>query len=488
MFKLRLKNFRSFLDEEFDFSRINILIGENSAGKSSVLKFLLAIKQSLFSQDRSNYNLLFFGDEVDLGNYTEVIYKHETERNLGFEFEFLTNYNSFCKSYFTYVDNQFILTANGPNLIGNFYEHYSEVLETYIGDGRDCPTIISVELNSDLSKHENIKLLLKNSNLGEISFVFNVLDVHNPKFKLSYSTKVFSIVFYSKSLNQEIQLLNMSYQKQGFLSKINIPDLREKINEYHKFYNQDELAKIYWQIRYLLLTQDYLEYLIEKIDYINPILNPNNERIYLKRDKKDVGIIRTISDIINFSTLLEDANFLKDLVSALSNIGILDDIEILNETHTDELRVVLNKLSSNLLDVGDGVSLQIRIFAQVLLAHNSYDKFDGRGRIEMIEQPEARLHPNLQAKFIDSILKIGIFNIYFIETHSEHIIRMLQILVKSKDNDLKSEDVSIHYLKKIEDITMKSFHTINSETGKLTPNFPKGFYDVSYDLAFRLLD
>ncbi len=41
MFNLRINNFRSFQDQDFDFSRINILIGENSGGKSSLLNLLL---------------------------------------------------------------------------------------------------------------------------------------------------------------------------------------------------------------------------------------------------------------------------------------------------------------------------------------------------------------------------------------------------------------------------------------------------------------
>ncbi|MBC7554810.1 MAG: AAA family ATPase, partial [Taibaiella sp.] len=36
MYKLHLNNFRSFVNQDLEFSRINILIGENSSGKSSL--------------------------------------------------------------------------------------------------------------------------------------------------------------------------------------------------------------------------------------------------------------------------------------------------------------------------------------------------------------------------------------------------------------------------------------------------------------------
>lgn len=123
-----------------------------------------------------------------------------------------------------------------------------------------------------------------------------------------------------------------------------------------------------------------------------------------------------------------------------------------------------------------------------MLIKSIYTKLFTLSQTLLIEQPEVHLHPRLQAKFIDILLRIGKNNVYFIETHSEHIIRMLQILVKERRYDLKPEDISIHYLKKTDKKINKSLHKIDSKTGKLKPNFPKGFFDVSYDLAFKLMD
>ncbi|MGB1038028.1 MAG: AAA family ATPase, partial [Bacteroidia bacterium] len=57
MFNLNLHNFRSFQNQKFNFSRINIFIGENSGGKSSLLKFLLSLKQTLESPNEFNLKL-----------------------------------------------------------------------------------------------------------------------------------------------------------------------------------------------------------------------------------------------------------------------------------------------------------------------------------------------------------------------------------------------------------------------------------------------
>ena len=138
------------------------------------------------------------------------------------------------------------------------------------------------------------------------------------------------------------------------------------------------------------------------------------------------------------------------------------------------------------------MSLQLPIFAQAIVSEGLKLSKNGdeffTGQTLLIEQPEVHLHPHLQAKFIETLLSIGDNNVYFIETHSEHIIRMLQVLVKTKKFGLKSEDISINYFRKDGKSMIKSIHKINPETGKLSPNFPKGFYDVSYDLAFQLMD
>jgi AAA15 family ATPase/GTPase len=55
---LHVKNYKSIINNSFDFSKINILIGENSAGKSSIIKLLLLLKQSMMGyKNRTSFNL-----------------------------------------------------------------------------------------------------------------------------------------------------------------------------------------------------------------------------------------------------------------------------------------------------------------------------------------------------------------------------------------------------------------------------------------------
>ena len=84
MFKqLKIANFRGFNKEvTMNFAPITVLIGHNNAGKSSIIKFLLMLQQSL---SRSNKGFLISrGDKVDLGRFYSLKNTKSRKRNLYF--------------------------------------------------------------------------------------------------------------------------------------------------------------------------------------------------------------------------------------------------------------------------------------------------------------------------------------------------------------------------------------------------------------------
>ncbi|MFA9186840.1 DUF3696 domain-containing protein [Flavobacterium sp. FBOR7N2.3] len=489
MFKLRLNNYRGFLNQEFDFSRINILIGENSAGKSSIFKFLLSLKQSLRSPNNSDYNLTLSGDETDLGNYFETIYNHEIDRNLSFSFEFGKDYNAF---FF----NETFPKNRDEDEEKRSVEKKNEVI-SYLTNVENVSTTLAVEVCNDLNNHKNIVFSVSNDNLGivKIKFLRNEDNNHDNTVEDIYiigDKERCEIIFESNYYNKTFNITDVEYDKEGFLTIVSGSDLKENI-EKNKNINSTEIERIFWSIGYLLITQNYLQIQLRKIEYVNPLLHKIAERVYIEGDKKKTLRIKNLKDLIDFiDTSTTKKTFEEKFITILQEFGIAQNFTIKKEGFTKEFRVKIDDIENNIKDVGFGVSLQLPIFAQAIISEGTRTVRNGNkilsGQTLLIEQPEVHLHPHLQAKFIETLLSIGENNVYFIETHSEHIIRMLQVLIKNKKLNLKSEDVSIHYFKKHEKKMSKSFHYINPETGKLTPNFPKGFYDVSYDLAFQLMD
>ena len=81
---LSLKNFKGFETlEELEFKPITILCGVNSSGKSSILKSILLIKQTMESQQLDT-KLLFNGKMVKLGAFENIIHNHDIRNEMRF--------------------------------------------------------------------------------------------------------------------------------------------------------------------------------------------------------------------------------------------------------------------------------------------------------------------------------------------------------------------------------------------------------------------
>jgi predicted ATPase len=245
---------------------------------------------------------------------------------------------------------------------------------------------------------------------------------------------------------------------------------------------------MFHKLAYLLVSQNYIKYVLSKIEYINP-LDTKPQRIFFVKDEKKNINIRDLEDVVDFfsgGNKLIKADLNTELKELLKEFGIAEGIEVIKDDRlpVKELKVKIKDLLSNITDVGYGVALQIPVLLKALLAERLNSR---KNTVLLIEQPEVHLHPRLHAKFIETLLSLGNNNFYIIETHSEHIVRKLQIIVKEKQFGITSEDVSINYLIRNEKETINTFHKIE-ESGALNPVFPEGFFDNSYTLARELLN
>jgi len=88
---LRIRNFKSWQDTgDIRLAPITVLFGINSAGKSSIIQFLLMLKQTIESPDRRR--VLHPGDEhtpVDLGTFHDLVYGHDESNRISFEVEWV---------------------------------------------------------------------------------------------------------------------------------------------------------------------------------------------------------------------------------------------------------------------------------------------------------------------------------------------------------------------------------------------------------------
>lgn len=482
MFTINIKNYRSFKNQDFEFEKMNILIGENSSGKSSLIKFFLAMKQTFVIPNSNESNFTLTGEYSDLGNYKETIYYHNDELPLEFEFKF-KNYDSFFYSYF----------------IGSQKNNVDEKLwrkgiKKFLDVQTTSQTSIKFSINKELYNHKKIKTLIVNDEIGSLEFFFPESDKRSKLHTLF--TNSCTIIFKSKKLDKSFTLHDVDYDKEGFLTLMKPSSLRSSIINYHQIseeeLSQDEdlqqiINKVFYAIAYLLISQNYIKFYTDKIEYINPVKTSPN-RIYLVKDDKQNLHINDIEDLMVFFSrnTTSTKEILTKFIAILNEVGILNDFEIIKDDRlpVKELRVKINDLFSNITDVGYGVSLQLPIILKCFLAEVLPER---HGSIIFIEQPEVHLHPKLHAKLIETICKLSKHTTYIIETHSEHIIRKLQILVKENKYKLNPKDVRIHYLTREENVTKVTPHLID-KNGRLNPNFASGFFDNSYLLAKELLD
>ncbi len=105
-----------------------------------------------------------------------------------------------------------------------------------------------------------------------------------------------------------------------------------------------------------------------------------------------------------------------------------------------------------------------------------------------IEEPEIHLHPKYQSllaeMFVEAYEKYKIH--FIIETHSEYLIRKLQVMVADKDCKLTPNNISLNYIESGKDEISSNLQIQILDDGGLSDSFGEGFYDEADSLAMQL--
>ena len=212
----------------------------------------------------------------------------------------------------------------------------------------------------------------------------------------------------------------------------------------------------------------------------NSFKSPSGEirRFYEKNNRiksNNLNFFKDINYDYFFNTLRNDADLLERVNESLINMGFDFHLyfNLLKNSRGEDVffPVAINNnnpnIQTNIADMGLGLK---RIIPMITYLLSKREK-----KIICIQEPESNLHPKYQAELseIFSASYKTNKNYHLIETHSEILVLRLLKLIKNKV--IKSDDLSVNFVEKING-EAKIINIGVNEEGEFTNNWPKGFF------------
>lgn len=403
---LSLSNFKCWENlEDVKFNKLTGFFGTNSSGKTSLLEFLLMLKQTAQSPDRRQ--VINFGtdrDYVELGSFDDMIFNHEIERTLSFKVSFE-------------------------------YDSEFDIKETT----EKAKTLISskeVTFSSQISRAKAKRLYISELTYHINNYKFNMRKQEKDRYEYRLSS----------------ERTDKTPNPIKFLRTLGRPwALPEPV----KFYGFPDQVRAYYQnAGFLFDLQLLLEKALSGFYYLGPLRDyPKRQYTWTGSQPYDMGrrgenfvdailAAREGDDKIPRDRFQRSVTLEEYIAILLKDMGLIYDFkidEIAANSNLYRVWVKKNENSSHVLltDVGFGVSQVLPVIALCY--------YVPKGSTVIIEQPEIHLHPKIQASladiFIDAIKKRNIQII--LESHSEHLLRRLQRRIA--EEQISSNDVSLYF-------------------------------------------
>lgn len=405
---LSIKNFKAWKNLDINLGKITGFFGTNSSGKSSLLQFLLLLKQTKIATDRGL--VLDFGGTnqyVNLGSYQDVIHQHDTKLELSWELSW---------------------TLNQELSILNPFGHRRDIL--FSGNQIAIANLVHLQ-NSKLIQADSL----------EYTFAGIKFGIHPKK----SSTTEFQLVTSNASSDHDEVKFTFTRNRQRAWA---LPGPVKT----HLFPDQ---AKTYYQNSdFLSLFEKEYESLMDSIFYLGPLReHPKREYPWSGASPVDVGIKgeRTIEAILAATVKGEVRNlggrtryksFQEMIAYWLKELGLISEFKIEEIGSGANLyRAVVKRDSSSpealLTDVGFGVS---QVLPALVLVY-----YVPEGSTIIMEQPEIHLHPAVQSALADVLLTVAKTRQLqiIVESHSEHLLRRFQRRVA--EEQFSNEDIKLYF-------------------------------------------
>lgn len=424
--RLRIQNFKGFSDSgSLDFSGINLFLGANSAGKSSILHLLVALKQTLKDSNPEN-RLITDGRIIELGAFSDVIHRHDSKSSLKVELSMAPDsFSEFGVSsdpdLLHHIPNRYSLTFNSTQRVRRTYlktfEFYRRDRLLVSGASSSVGELAKWGLGEQ-RKHKRNVLLRFEHFLPEIWFTGVSIPRSGEIFTVARALAIFSRA-----------------QHSFFDSLVYLGPIRTPIKPVHRVTGESPVD-----------------------------VGPTGENLLgvLYRDEKRKRLGRR--------------NLLKNLDAWLDKrFDLVKNIKLepLSKSGAFYSLMGLDSKSGipvNLSSVGFGVSQIAPVIVQGFLSRPN--------SAMVIEQPEIHLHPSAQADLGDLFIQfLEDKKQMFIETHSQHLL--YRLLRRIAEGVLPPSELRVYVVSR----TSKGSHIekLNlDDRGRIT-NWPMGFFEEGYE-------
>ena len=457
MDKLRLINYRGLEDTgEVELRPITFLVGANSSGKSSFLKFFPLLQQSIGI--KVNGMFLWDGENVDFKDFKNTVRNGEGE----LQFEFVIGRLKLPRQMVENVSElndikiSVTLAAHGDNYDYMKYLQvkYEKVKMEYTFNPKgDCIDLTVNSFSSQKLKDEKIIVETDNNLFPSLSFKY---DMHDMSFKgpeSHLSIQRLLKILKRKEHLEPIEIFKYEIDARNYYFTVNeagkkvladVPKLSADLLK--------ELTDIYlYRVSGIILRiiNDYFSQLAKSFSYVLP-LRTIMQRYYRSQNRDVDQIDPDGGNLAIFLSGLTQRQLESYNEWLWSIFHFKLDVHR-SEGHVEMLLMEEGKEKRNLVDLGFGYTQVLPILSIIwksLYKMNQQSK-DYKGPIYIaIEQPELHLHPRFQACFA-RMLAVAITDCkrrnhqlcMIIETHSETILN--EIGRQIEDNKLSNEDVNV---------------------------------------------
>lgn len=431
--RVRLKNFKAWKEADLRLGKVTGLFGTNSAGKSSLLQFLLLLKQTRNATDRGL--VLDFGgpdDLVHLGAFEDVVHRRDVDKRMRW------------RLYWTLPED---LKASEPG---------------------EPPLGLSLRGSKLISESE--------VGLRQVRGRRAVLW----PYKLSYRFEGVQFGLQCRESDNKFELTSEggSFKFQRGRGR---PSALPHPIKTHLF--PSEVRSQFQNTGFLGDFELAYERLMDSVYYLGPL------REYPKRDyywggssPQDVGPRgeRTVEAMLAAERQDEKRQlarkkrkrpFNEIIGHWLKELGLAAEFDLReigkqSNRYRTAVKTAGSSVDASLGDVGFGVS---QVLPALVLLY-----YVPKGATVLMEQPELHLHPKVQSGLADVMLSVAAArNVQIVvESHSEHLMRRLQRRVA--EGRASSEDVRLYFVSSDRGTAVLSDLTLN-EFGEIE-NWPRHFF------------